>query len=108
LKAKVEVYYFGFCPWSYFFSYGGDFLDEAWTRTGGDFKADLERLGVEVVEFNMLENKEMVEKHAKSIDPYNPFSSHTRFIIDDKEVSKGEFFRAVRGLSEKVSGENSD
>lgn len=101
MKARVEVYYFGFCPWSYFFSYGGDFLDEAWTRTGGDFKADLERLGVEVVEFDMMENKEMVEKHAKSIDPYNPFSNHARFIIDGKEVSKDEFFRTVHEASER-------
>ena len=57
MKARVEAYYFGFCPWSYFFGYGGGFLDEAWTRTGGDFKADLEKFGVEVVEFNVLENK---------------------------------------------------
>lgn len=41
-------------------SYGGGFLDDTWTRTGGDFKADLERFGVEVVEYNMLENKELV------------------------------------------------
>jgi hypothetical protein len=103
LKATVEVYYFGFCPWSYFFSYGGDFLDETWTRTGGDFKAELERLGVGFVEFNMLENREMVEKHAKSIDPYNLFSSHTRFIIDGNEVSKDDFFRAVHEASERGS-----
>jgi len=71
--------------------YGGGFLDETWTETGGDFKAELERLGVEVVEYNMLENKELVEKHAKSIDPYNPFSHLARFLIDGREVSKDEF-----------------
>jgi hypothetical protein len=75
--------------------YGGGFLDETWTKTGGDFKAELERLGVEIVEYNMLENKELVERNAKSIDPYNPFSNHVCFIIDQKEVSKDEFFRIV-------------
>jgi hypothetical protein len=70
-------------------------LDETWTKTGGDFKAELERLGVEIVEHNMLENKELVEKYAKSIDPYNPFSNNVRFIIDQKEVSKDEFFRII-------------
>lgn len=75
--------------------YGGGFLDETWTKTGGDFKAELERLGVEIVEHNMLENKELVEKHAKSIDPYNPFSNNVCFIIDQKEVSKDEFFRII-------------
>jgi len=73
--------------------YEGGFLDETWTKTGGDFKAELESLGVEVVEYNMLEHKELVEKHAKSIDPYNPFSNHARFLIDDQEVSKEEFFQ---------------
>lgn len=51
MKAKVEILYFGCCPWSYFFAYGG-FLDEEWTRTGGDFKEKLEELGVEVNEYN--------------------------------------------------------
>lgn len=82
-------------------SYGGGFLDETWTKTGGDFKAEFKRLGVEVVEYNMLEHKELVEKHAKSIDPYNPFSNHTRFLIDGQEVSKEEFFRR---LSETRAG----
>lgn len=104
MKARVELYYFGFCPWSYFFSYGGRFLDEAWTRTGGDFKAELEKLRIEVVEINMLEDKEMVEKNAKSIDPYNPFSNHTRFIIDGREVSKHEFFKIVQETSERGLG----
>ena len=83
--------------------YGGGFLDETWTRTGGDFKADLERFGVEVVEYNMLENEELVEKHAKSIDPYNPFSNHVRFIVDGKEVSKDEFFRIINETRERGS-----
>ena len=52
--------------------YGGGFLDETWKKTGGDFKAELERLGVEVAEYNILENKELVEKHAKSIRPLQP------------------------------------
>jgi len=76
--------------------YGGGFLDETWTKTGGDFKTQLESLGVEVVEYNMLEHKELVEKHAKTIDPYNPFSHHARFLIDEQEVSKDEFFRRIR------------
>ena len=83
--------------------YGGGFLDETWTRTGGDFKAELERLGVKVVEYNILENKELVEKHAKSIDPYNPFSNHVRFIVDGKEVSKDEFFRIINESRERDS-----
>ena len=78
-------------------------MDEAWTRTGGDFKAELERLGVEVVEYNILENKELVEKHARSIDPYNPFSNHVRFIVDGKEVSKDEFFRIIHEQRERSS-----
>jgi hypothetical protein len=44
LEARVEIYYFGCCPWSYFMGYGGGFSDESWTKTGGDFKAELERL----------------------------------------------------------------
>lgn len=96
MKATVEIFYFGCCPWSYFFGYGGDFLDETWTRTGGDFKAELERCGVEVVEYNMLEHHDLVEKYAKAIDPYNPFSSHSRFLIDGQEVSKEEFFQKTR------------
>ena len=103
LKARVEVFYFGCCPWSYFMGYGGGFLDETWKRTGGDFKAELERLGVEVAEYNILENKELVEKRAKSIDPYNPFSNHVRFVVDGKEVSKNEFFRMVGEIREKGS-----
>jgi hypothetical protein len=83
--------------------YGGGFLDETWTKTGGDFKAELGRLGVEVAEYDILENKELVEKHAKTIDPYNPFSNHVRFIIDGKEVSKNEFFRIVNEIREKGS-----
>jgi len=84
-------------------SYGGVFLDETWTKTGGDFKAELERLGVEIIEYNMLENKELAEKHAKNIDPYNPFSYHACFIIDGREVSKEEFFRKIRKTREEVS-----
>ncbi|HVP16911.1 MAG TPA: hypothetical protein VMT42_06065 [candidate division Zixibacteria bacterium] len=103
MKARVEIFYFGCCPWSYFMGYGGGFLDKTWTRTGGDFKAELERLGVEVVEYNILENKELVEKHARSIDPYNPFSNHVRFIIDGKEVSEDEFFRIINEPIERSS-----
>jgi len=80
--------------------YGGDFLDETWTKTGGDFKAELKKLGVEVVEYNMLEKKELVEKYAKGVDPYNPFSNHTRFMIDEKEVSKDDFFQIIQGSRE--------
>ena len=83
--------------------YGGGFLDETWTSTGGDFKAELERLGVEVAEYNILENKELAERQAKSIDPYNPFSNHVRFILDSKEVSKAEFFRMINATREKCS-----
>jgi len=83
--------------------YGGGFMDETWTKTGGDFKSRLQQLGVEVVEYNILENKELVEKHARSIDPYNPFSNHVRFIIDGKEVSKDEFFQIINESREKGS-----
>jgi hypothetical protein len=100
LKANVEIFYFGCCPWSYFMGYGGGFLDETWTKTGGDFKAELKKLGVEVVEYNMLEKKELVEKCAKSVDPYNPFSNHARFIIDGKEVRKDDFFRVIHRIRE--------
>jgi len=103
LKARVEIFFFGCCPYSYFFAYGGGFLDETWTRTGGDFKAELEKLGVEVVEYNVLEHPGLVEKHAKSIDPYNPFSNHARFLIDEEELSKEEFFRKIRSLPREES-----
>jgi len=96
VKARVEVFYFGFCPYSYFFAYGGGFVDQTWTRTGGDFKAELEKLGVEIVEYNMLEHPELVEKLNLKIDPYNPFSNQARFLIDGKETSKDEFFRKIR------------
>jgi hypothetical protein len=91
-QAKVEIYYFGCCPWSYFLAYGGGFLDEEWTKTGGDFKHQLEQLGVEIVEINLFENPELAEKYASHLDPYNPFSSHIRFFLSNKEVSKEEFF----------------
>jgi len=96
LRARVEVFYFGCCPYSYFFAYDGKFVDPTWTRTGGDFKAELERLSVEIIEYNMLEHPELVQKLNLPIDPYNPFSNRTRFIIDDKEISKEEFFRKIR------------
>jgi len=98
LKARVEIFYFGCCPYSYFFAYSGNFLDETWTRTGGDFKEELKRLGVEVAEYNMLEHPEIVVERALRIDPYNPFSSHARFLIDKEEVSKEEFFTKIRLL----------
>jgi hypothetical protein len=98
LKARVEIFYFGCCPFSYFFAYGGGFLDEKWSRTGGDFKAELKRLGVEVVEYNMLEHPKLVEKLNLPIDPYNPFSNFARFLIDNKEVSRDEFFRKIRWM----------
>ena len=98
VKARVEIFYFGCCPYSYFFAYGGGFLDETWTKTGGDFKAELKELGVEVFEYNMLEHPELVEKYARSVDPYNPFSNHARFLIDGQEVSREEFFQKVRSL----------
>jgi len=106
MKARVEIFYFGCCPWSYFLGYGGGFLDETWTRTGGDFKAELERCGVEVVEYNVLEHHDLVEKYAKAIDPYNPFSNHVRFLIDGQEVSKEEFFKKIRSecKGEKTGG----
>lgn len=72
------------------------FLDETWARTGGDFKAELERSGVEVVEYNMLEHPELVKKLHLQIDPYNPFSSLARVLIGHKEVSKEEFFQKLR------------
>jgi len=89
----------GCCPYSYFFAYGGGFEDQTWTRTGGDFKAELERLGVEVVEYNMLEHAELVPKLNLPVDPYNPFSSHVRFIIDGKDVSKEKFFEKMRAIT---------
>lgn len=104
MKARVEIFYFGCCPWSYFLGYGGGFLDQTWTRTGGDFKAQLEKCGVEVVEYNMLEYPDLVEKYAKTMDPYNPFSNHARFLIDGQEVAKEEFFQKIRS---KCEGEKS-
>jgi len=103
---RVEVFYFGCCPYSYFFAYGGGFLDETWTRTGGDFKAELEKLGVEIVEYNMLEHPDLVKKLNLQIDPYNPFSSLARFLINDKEVSKEEFFQQTRAQMEEKSNEH--
>jgi len=108
LKARVEIFYFGCCPLSYFFAYGGGFLDETWTRTGRDFKAELERYGVEVVEYNMLEHPELVGRLNLKIDPYNPFSNLARFLIDDKEVSKEEFFRKMRETQRRKGNENRD
>jgi len=108
LKARVEVFYFGCCPYSYFFAYGGNFLDETWTRTGGDFKAELKRLGVEVVEYNMLEHPELVRKLNLQINPYNPFSSRARFLIDHKEVSKKVFFQKIRETHGRKEDENRD
>jgi len=96
MKDKVEIFYFGCCPYSYFFAYGGGFQNETWMRTGGDFKAELERLGVEVAEYNMLEHPELVKKLNLPIDPYNPFSNLARFLIDNKEISKEEFFNKIR------------
>ena len=98
MRAKVEVFYFGCCPYSYFFAYDGGFVDQTWTRTGGDFKAELTSLGVEVVEYNMLEHPDLVQKLNLPIDPYNPFSNLARFIIDDIEISKEEFFRKMRAI----------
>lgn len=102
LRAKVEIYYFGCCPWSYFFAYGGRFLDKEWRETGGDFKEKLEKLGVEIVEINLLEKPELVEKYASQIDPYNPFSNYERFLLNGREVSKEEFF-AELSASKEVS-----
>jgi len=98
LEAKVEIFYFGCCPYSYFFAYSGGFADQTWTRTGGDFKSELEKLGVEVVEYNMLEQPELVQKLNLPIDPYNPFSCQARFTIDGEEVSKEEFFKKMRAI----------
>lgn len=106
LKAIVEIFYFGCCPYSYFFAYDGNFLDETWTRTGGDFKAELKRYKVEVVEYNMLEHPELVGKLNLPINPYNPFSSFARFLIDNKEVSKEEFFQKMRETQRKEENEN--
>jgi len=96
LRTRVEIFYFGLCPYSYFFAYGGGFTDQTWTHTGGDFKTELEKLGVEIVEYNMLKYPELVEKLNLPIDPYNPFSNHARFLIDGKETSKDEFFQKIR------------
>jgi hypothetical protein len=49
----------------------------------------------------MLEHHALVEKHAKTVDPYNPFSNRTRFLIDGKEVSKDEFFQKIHAESKK-------
>lgn len=67
-------------------------MDEEWTKTGGDFKEKLEKLGVEIMETNLLENPELAEKYASNIDPYNPFTSHKRFLLNGNEVSEEEFF----------------
>ena len=75
-------------------------MDEEWTRVGGDFKEKLQKNGVEIVEVNLLENPQLVEKYASQIDPYNPFSSHQRFFLNDEEVSKEEFFQAVAAPEE--------
>jgi len=101
-RAKVEIYYFGCCPWSYFLAFGGGFLDREWTKTGGDFKDRLEKHGVEIVEINLLENPELAEKYASRIDPYNPFYSSKRFFLDDKEVSKEEFFKELSTSEESI------
>ena len=103
-RMKVEIYFFGCCAWSYFFAYGGGFLDEEWTRVGGDFKEKLQKNGVEIVEVNLLENPQLVEKYASQIDPYNPFSSHQRFFLNDEEVSKEKFFQAVAAPEEARQG----
>ena len=81
--------------------FGGGFSDQTWARTGGDFKAELESLGVEIVEYNMLEHQTLVRKHAKTVDPYNPFSNHARFLIDRQEVSQEEFFRKIRAKQQE-------
>jgi len=101
LKARVEIFYFGCCPYSYFLAYDGTFLDETWTRTGGDFKAELAKLGVEVVEYNMLEHPELVTKLKLQIDPYSPFSNLARFFIDDEQVSKEVFLQKMREKAEE-------
>lgn len=108
MKPRVEVFYFGCCPYSYFFAYGGGFSDETWTRTSGDFKAELEKLGVDIVEYNMLEHPILVEKLNLQIDPYNPFSNLVRFFIDNKEVSKEEFFQKLRKEKERRGDEDRD
>ena len=107
MKARVEIFYFGCCPYSYFFAYGGGFSDAKWTRTGGDFKAELDKVGVEIVEYNMLEHPELVKKLKLPVDPYNPFSNTARFLIDNKEVSKEEFFEKIRKAEEKRKDDNS-
>ena len=99
-RARVEIYYFGCCPWSYFFAYGGGFLDREWTKTGGDFKRKLEKHGVEVLEINLLENPELAEKYASHVDPYNPFSSHRRFFLNEREVPQEEFFKELLATEE--------
>jgi len=101
---KVEIYYFGCCAWSYFFAFGGGFLDEEWTRVGGDFREKLRERGVKIVETNLLEHPELAEKYASQIDPYNPFSSHQRFFMNDKEVSKEEFLKALPSTEEVRQG----
>lgn len=75
-------------------------MDKEWTKTGGDFKEKLEKLGVEIVEINFLEDPDLVEKYAPHVDPYNPFSSHKRFFLNGKEVSKEEFFNKFLPVKE--------
>lgn len=65
------------------------------------YKAELKRLGVEVVEYNMLEHPELVGKRNLQIDPYNPFSNLARFLIDNKEVSREVLFQKIREMSEE-------
>ena len=99
-RLKVEIYYFGCCAWSYFFAYGGGFLDDEWTRVGGDFREKLKEHGVEIVETDLLEHPEMAEKYASQVDPYSPFTNHQRFFMNDKEVSKEEFLKALSSTKE--------
>lgn len=49
----------------------------------------------------MLEHHVLVEKHAKTVDPYSPFSNRTRFLIDGCEVSKEEFFQKIHTKQQK-------
>ena len=55
---------------------------------------------IEIVEIDLLEKPESAEKYASHIDPYNPFSSHKRFFLNDKEVSKEEFFAKLSEFRE--------
>jgi len=52
------------------------------------------------LEINLLENPELAEKYASHVYPYNPFSSHRRFFLNEREVPQEEFFEKLLASEE--------